>query len=234
MGLSPAQFLGRDDLVGDGLDHVRAGHEHVGAVAHHEDEVGHRGGIDRPARARPHDDRDLRDDAGGEDVLLEDIRVTGERRDTFLDARPPGIVQPDDRRADAHGHVHDLADLLRMGFGQRPAQHGEVLGEHIDLPPVHGAPAGDDAIARVFLLFHAEIDAAVRDEHVVFLERPLVQQQVDALARGQLALGVLAVDAALATTKAGLGTAGFQFFEDVFHGVSPGLTALIAYCSCED
>jgi hypothetical protein len=38
--------------------------------------------------------------------------------------------------------------------------------------------------------------------HVVFLERALVEQHVEALARGQLALGVLRVDALLAAATA--------------------------------
>jgi predicted Kef-type K+ transport protein len=39
------------------------------------------------------------------------------------------------------------------------------------------------------------------DEHVVFLERALVEQHLDPLARGQLALGVLAVDPLLAAAE---------------------------------
>ena len=46
MGLGAAQFLGRHDLVGDGLHHVRAGDEHVGRIADHEDEIGHGRRID--------------------------------------------------------------------------------------------------------------------------------------------------------------------------------------------
>ena len=37
-----AQVLVGDDLVGDRLHHVGAGHVHVARVLHHEDEVGHR------------------------------------------------------------------------------------------------------------------------------------------------------------------------------------------------
>ena len=56
------------------------------------------------------------------------------------------------------------------------------------------------------------------DEHVEFLEAALVEQQLEALARGQLALGVLDVDAALAAAEAGLGPAGLKLVEDVLHG----------------
>jgi hypothetical protein len=59
----PAQLFLRDHLVGDGLDHLRPGDEHVARILHHEDEVGHRRTIDRPARAGAHDEAELRDDA---------------------------------------------------------------------------------------------------------------------------------------------------------------------------
>ena len=51
VGDRAAQFLLRHDLVGHGLDHVGAGDEHVAAVLHHEDEVGHRR-ANRPPRPR--------------------------------------------------------------------------------------------------------------------------------------------------------------------------------------
>jgi hypothetical protein len=57
----------------------------------------------------------------------------------------------------------------------------------------------------------------VLDEHVELLERALVEQQFDALARGQLAALVLGVDARLAAAEAGLLPALLQFVEDVFH-----------------
>ena len=60
VGDGSAQLFLRDHLVGDRLDHIGAGHEHVRAVLHHEDEVRHGRRIDRPASARPHDERELR------------------------------------------------------------------------------------------------------------------------------------------------------------------------------
>ena len=53
----------------------------------------------------------------------------------------------------------------------------------------------------IFCLLHAEVDAAVLDEHVELLERALVEQQLDALARGQLAALVLRLDALLAAAE---------------------------------
>jgi hypothetical protein len=70
-------------------------------------------------------------------------------------------------------------------------------------------------------LLHPEIDAAMGDEHVVFLEAALVEQHVDPLPRGQLALGVLAVDALLPAAQPRFAAPLLQLFEDVLHGRCP-------------
>ncbi len=113
--LGAAELFGRHRLVGHGLHHVGAGDEHVARVLHHEDEVGHGGRIDVAARARAHDDGDLRDDARGQHVAQEHLAVAAERGDALLDARAAGIEQADDRRAVLQRHVLDLGDLLRRG-----------------------------------------------------------------------------------------------------------------------
>src|SRR3546814_11698507 len=87
--------------------------------------------------------------------------------------------------------VHDLADLLGVRLRERAAEHREVLAEHEDQPPVDGAVASHHAVAGDFLLLHAEVEAAVLDIHVPLLEGALVEQDLQALARGQLALGVM-------------------------------------------
>ena len=56
------------------------------------------------------------------------------------------------------------------------------------------------------------------DVHVELLERVLVEQQLDALARGQLAALVLGVDARLAAAETGLVAPPLEFLDDVFHG----------------
>ena len=87
VGDGAAQLLLRHRLVRHRLHHIGPGDEHVGAVLHHEDEVGHRRRIDRAAGAGPHDQRDLRHHARGQHVALEHLGIAGERGDAFLDAR---------------------------------------------------------------------------------------------------------------------------------------------------
>src|SRR6185437_8333687 len=112
-------------------------------------------------------------------------------------------------------------DLLGVRFRQRAAEHGEVLGEQVDGAAVDRAPAGDDAVAGDFLLLHAEFGRAVLDEHVELLERALVEQQFDALARGQFASAVLGRDALFAAAQTGLAAPLFEPVEDVFHAPCP-------------
>ena len=151
-----AEVLRVDFFVGHGLHDVRPGDEHVARVLDHDREVGHRRRVDRTAGAWAHDDRDLRHDAGREDVAQEDVGVPAERRDAFLDPRAARIVEPDDRRADLHRQVHDLADLLGVRLGQRAAEDREVLAEDEDEPAVDRAVAGDDAVAEDVVLVQPE------------------------------------------------------------------------------
>ncbi len=133
--------------------------------------------------------------------------------DAFLDARAAGVVEADERRAVLHGQVHDLHDLRGVGLGQRPAEDGEVLGEGVDQTSLHGAVAGDDAVAGDALLVHAEVIAAVDDELVELLERAVVEEELDALPRRELPLGVLAGDARFAAAELTLALAALELLE---------------------
>jgi len=72
--------------------------------------------------------------------------------------------------------------------------------------------AGDDAVAGNDLILHAEVDAAMGDELVHFLERARVEQQFDALARRQLAGVVVPLEPLVAAAQLG---AAFEIGEDV-------------------
>ncbi len=219
VGDGAAQFLRRDLLVRHGLHHLGPGDEHVARILHHEDEVRHGGRIDRAARAGAHHHADLRDHARSHHVLLEHVRIAAQGRHAFLDARAARIVQADHRGADLHGLVHDLADLLGMRLRQRAAEHGEVLAEDEDEAAIDHAVARHHPVAGDFLVLHPEVRAAVLDEHVPFLEGAVVQQQFDALARGELAFLVLRLDALRAAALAGLLALFLQLFQDVLHGL---------------
>ena len=218
----PAQLLGRDLLVRHRADDVGAGHEHVGGVLHHRHEVGDGRRVDGPARARPHDGRDLGDDPGGQRVAQEDVGVAGQRDDPLLDAGAARVVEADDGHARLHGQVHHLADLAGVGLGQRSPEDGEVLREHEHRAAVDPPRAGDDAVAGDLLVLHAEVVALVHHEAVDLEERARVQQQLQPLAGGLLAGLVLAPDPLLATTEFGQSVTPVQLLETVRgrHGIT--------------
>ena len=112
--LGASQLLLRHNLVGHGLDDLGPGNKQVRGIANHHREIGKSGGVHGPAGAGAHDHGDLRDDAGGEHVLLEDVGVPAERVDAFLDTGTAGVVQADDGGTDEHGLVHDLVGKVRV------------------------------------------------------------------------------------------------------------------------
>ena len=193
-----AQEFGVDVFMRHGLHDARPGDEHVARALDHDREVGDRRRVDRAAGARPEDHRDLRHDARRQDVAQEDLGVSAERHDAFLDPRASGIVEPDDRRSDLHREIHHLADLVGVGLRQRSAEHREVLAEDEHRSAVDLAVAGDDAVAEERLFRRG---VAIRDERVEFDERIRVEQQVEPLARRQLARGVLFRDAGRAAAE---------------------------------
>ena len=92
-----------------------------------------------------------------------------------------------------------------MGLGHRAAVHSEVLAEDHDGAAVDGALPGHHAVARVGGLAcgHSEVLAPVGDEAVMLSEGITVKEDVEALAGGELAAGVLLVDAGLACCGGG-------------------------------
>jgi hypothetical protein len=134
-------------------------------------------------------------------VAEKDVGIPPERQHAFLNARPAGVVQPDDRCAHLHREIHDLHDLRGVRLGERTAEHREVLRERIDGASSDAAMARDDAVSGNQLFAHPEVAAAVSDELVDFLEGAGVEQEVDALARGELAGFVLPAAALVAAAQ---------------------------------
>ena len=114
-----------------------------------------------------------------------------------------------------------------MRLGQRAAEHGEIFGKGEHRPAVNGAPSGDHAVAGNSGLLHAELGRAVLDEHVELLERPLVHEKFQTLARGQFAALVLCVDAGFAPAGTRALPALFELFENVLHRLSATISRKI-------
>src|SRR5439155_6906391 len=68
---------------------------------------------------------------------------------------------------------------------------------------VDEAVAGDHAVAGDALLGHAEVLAAVLHQVINLLEAPLIEKQIDPLARRELPVGVLARHAFRAAARLG-------------------------------
>ncbi len=215
-----AQLVFGDFFMRHRLDHVRPGDEHVRGLVDHQNEVGDRRRIHGAARARPHDGRDLRHHAAVERVAQKNVGVAGQRHHAFLNASAARVIQADDRRAHLGGQVHDLHDLAGVRFGERSAEHREVLREHKDQPAFDAAVTGDEPVAVKLLLRHAEVAAAVGDQLVGLFERAFIEQELDALARRHLAFFMLLLAALLASALFGQVVALFQFFQLLFevHG----------------
>lgn len=170
---------------------ARAGDEHLAGLVDHDDEVGERGGVHGAAGGRSHDDGDLRDDAGCRSVQPEDLAVLAEGDDALLDPRAAGVEDADDGHAAAEGELHDLDDLLARHLAERSAERREVLRVDGDGAAVDRADARDDRVAVGAGAVHAERGGAVAHVFVELDERAGVDEQLDALAGGQLALLVL-------------------------------------------
>ena len=90
--------------------------------------------------------------------------------------------------------------------------------EHKHQTPVDHAVAGDHTIAGNFVVGHAEVHTAVLDEHVPLFEGALIQQNFQAFAGCQLALGVLGLYALDTSPLARCGALELELFVDVMHG----------------
>ena len=197
MGVGAAELLHGDVLTGDGLDDVGSGDEHLAGLVDHHHEVGQGGRVHVSTRGGTHDQRDLRDDAGGQDVVAEDAAVQAQRDDALLDARPGTVVDADQRTARLDRQLLDLDDLLAVHLAQAAAEHRGVLAEDAHIAAVDGPVPGDHAVAERAVFAQSEVGAAVPGQRVEFDERVVVQQGIDALAGSQLALGMHLLDGGL-------------------------------------
>ena len=84
-----------------------------------------------------------------------------------------------------------------MHLAERAAVDRKVLRDREYLPPVDHAAAGHHAVAKGAAPVEAEVGGAHCHIRLLLDEGVLVEQQVEALAGGQLALGMLGIDTRL-------------------------------------
>ena len=99
-----------------------------------------------------------------------------------------------------------------MGLRQRATEDREVLAVHGDRPIGDPSVARHDAVTEEALLPDAELGGPMRDECIELDEASGVEEQVEPLARGQLAALVLLFDALFAAAQHRLGTHAAQPF----------------------
>ena len=78
-----------------------------------------------------------------------------------------------------------------MGLAKRATEYREVLREDKDCSAINFAMPSYNTVPSRPLGIHAKVLAAVRLEHIVLTETALVEKQVEAFARGELALAML-------------------------------------------
>ena len=178
-----ADVVHRHRLARHRLDHLRAGDEHVGVLPGHHDKVHERRRIGGAARTRAADHGDLRHHARQEDVHVEDVAVTGQRVDTFLDAGAGGILEGDDRRAELGGLLHQRDDLFGVHLAERSADNREILAERRDDASADVTRARHDPVGRQVLVLHAEEAGGMVDVGPELLEGVVLKQRVEPVAR---------------------------------------------------
>ena len=67
-----------------GLYNFRTGEEHIGSAFHHQRKVGKGGRVNGTAGARTEDTGNLRNNAGSKNIALENLGITRQSVDTFL------------------------------------------------------------------------------------------------------------------------------------------------------
>ena len=194
-------------LLAEPVDHRRPGDEHRRRLLHHQRvvagrqarraEARHRAEAQRDDGDQPHVDRAQmqagrrRDAAGQVGVAL---RLDGLDRAAAARA----FDDADDRHAELRRHPFRHLILLADRCIGRAAAHGEIVAEDDHRTAVDPA-AAEHAVARdevdhvaVFVVLRLAGDAAE------LVERAGVEDLVDALADGEPAAGMLAIDALLA------------------------------------
>ena len=197
--LRAAQLFG-GILRADGGLHQRGSGKKEPAAVGHQDVVAHHRQVGAAGDAHAHDGRDLRNAHGRHDgVIAEDAaEVVGVGEDIFLQRQKNagGIDQVDRGNVIVDGDVLRANDLLRRHGKERAGLHGGVVHDEHDQAPVHSRQAGDHARGRraAPLFVHAPGGVGAEFEEL----GAGIDQQRNALARGQPSFLVLRLDGLLA------------------------------------
>ena len=204
-------------LAGGHLDQRRAGQEDLAAPVDHDDVVAHAGHVRAAGGAVAEDQRDRRDPLGRQPGEVaepatardEDLRLRGQVGAARLD-------QADVRQPVGLGDVVGpaaLAQRVRVGGA---AAHRRVVGDD------HHLDALDHADARHGAGADREVGAPGGVRRQLEERAVAVEQQLDALARRELAAGAVAVERALAAAEVGLRADGVELGEPLEQGLPVG------------
>ena len=193
-----AESFSRYFFCRNGFDNSRARDEHLAGVLYHVDKVRDSRAVYSTASAGPHDNGNLRDNAGSSRVAEEDTAVTGQSIYSFLNARTTGIVNTDTGSTHLHGQIHDLPNLMCMLFTQRTAFNGKILCVSINQTAINRTITGHDTFAGQVFLFLTEVGAAMFHKHIQFNESTFIEQFGDTFTGCLFAFRMLFFNAGLA------------------------------------
>ena len=176
MNTCATKVFHRDILTQHGLDNVRSRDKHLRDVLNHKHEVRQRRRINGTTGTRAHDGTDLRNDSRSHGIAKENLCISCQRTDAFLNARTTGIVESDNRCSHLHRHVHHFANLLGVCLRKSPSEYGEVLCKNIDQPFADHSVTSHYPVTGEFLFFHTEVGTSVGHQFIKFDKRPLFQK----------------------------------------------------------
>jgi len=123
----------------------------------------------------------------------------------------------------------DLADLLSVGFRKGAPKNREILAEEKDEPSVDHSVARDNTVTSNLLLRHAEVGAAMLDEHVPLFKAAFIEEDLDALSSSEFSFGVLFGDSGRSAPHLRGAALFLQLRNDVLHWVLFDLAVKVAW-----
>ena len=189
-----AQFVGGNLLADGGLHQRRPGEEKSAAVGH-EHVIAHHRQVAAARDAHAHDGGDLRNPHGRHHRVVAEhaAEVVGVRENIFLQRQEDsrGIHQVNRRHPVFDRDVLRANHLLRGHGEERARLHGGVVGDDHHQPGLNAGQPRDDAGCGCAAPLFVHAVGGVGAE---FEKCSGINQQIDALARREASLAVLALD----------------------------------------